>query len=229
MNTIVQEFKKTHINLKKQFPQFKAGDTVRVHQKIVEGKKERIQIFEGLVIKKKGKNPLHTVITVRKISNGVGVEKIFPLITPSITEIDVVKRAKVRRAKLYFMRNLRGKKARLKETMTMDKTVHDVEEPIEEETTDIAVEESTEPEMDTSPEDSVTEAPEATTAETPETEVSEETVAETSDDTTEVAEDTEASETTAETEASDKSSEGNATEEATEKPSAEENTEKESS
>jgi large subunit ribosomal protein L19 len=78
MNTIIQDFNKKYNKLNKKFPSFNPGDTVRVHQKIIEGKKERTQVFEGLIIAKKGKKQLNTTITVRKISNGVGVERIFP-------------------------------------------------------------------------------------------------------------------------------------------------------
>lgn len=90
------------------------GDTVRVHVRIREGQKERIQVFEGTVIAKKHGGPRET-ITVRKISNGVGVERVFPLSAPVIAKIETKSRHRVRRAKLYYLRNLRGKKARLKE------------------------------------------------------------------------------------------------------------------
>ncbi|OGC81743.1 MAG: 50S ribosomal protein L19 [Candidatus Abawacabacteria bacterium RBG_16_42_10] len=96
-------------------PAIVPGDTVKVYQKIIEGKKERVQIFEGIVIAKHNKDPLHATITVRKIASGVGVERIFPLISSKIEKIDVVKRAKVRRAKLYYIRKLAGRSARLKE------------------------------------------------------------------------------------------------------------------
>lgn len=97
------------------FPVIVPGDTVKVYQKITEGKKQRVQIFEGLVIAKHNKNPLQTTITVRKIASGVGVERIFPLTSAAIEKIEVVKHAHVRRAKLYYIRNLVGKAARLKE------------------------------------------------------------------------------------------------------------------
>lgn len=88
------------------------GATIRVSQKIKEGEKERVQVFEGLVIAKRGRTGINTTITVRKVSNGVGVERIFPLAMPTITNIEVVKQAIVRRAKLHFMRNPRAKKLR---------------------------------------------------------------------------------------------------------------------
>ncbi|MCB9746357.1 MAG: 50S ribosomal protein L19 [Alphaproteobacteria bacterium] len=92
----------------------KIGDTVRVHVRITEGSKERIQVFEGTVIARKHSG-IRETITVRKISNGVGVERIFPLFAPVIDSIEVKSRHRVRRAKLYYLRDRRGKKARLKE------------------------------------------------------------------------------------------------------------------
>jgi large subunit ribosomal protein L19 len=101
--------------LKKDIPDFKVGDTVRVHAKIIEGDKERIQVFEGAVISRaNGGN--RATFTVRKISYGVGVERIFPLHSPRIDKIEVVTRGKVRRAKLYYLRELSGKAARIKGT-----------------------------------------------------------------------------------------------------------------
>lgn len=100
--------------LKKNIPDIRSGDVVRVHQKVKEKNKERIQVFEGLVIAVKHGKGINGTFTVRKISLGIGVEKIFPLHSPLITKIELVKRSKVRRAKLYYMRELRGKKARMK-------------------------------------------------------------------------------------------------------------------
>ena len=95
-------------------PHFQPGDTVKVHVKIKEGEKERIQVFQGVVIKKtKGLSSAR--FTVRKISGGVGVERIFPLYSPAIDKVEVVTRGRVRRSKLYYLRNLRGKAARIKE------------------------------------------------------------------------------------------------------------------
>ncbi|MBN2467189.1 MAG: 50S ribosomal protein L19 [Deltaproteobacteria bacterium] len=92
---------------------FKSGDTVRVHVSIKEGDKERIQVFEGLVIRKR-RAGLRSTFTVRKISYGIGVERIFPLHSPVLDKIEVVQRGRVRRSRLYFMRTLKGKAARLK-------------------------------------------------------------------------------------------------------------------
>lgn len=98
----------------RQLPSFKAGDVVRVHRKIKEGDKERIQIFEGIIIAVKGKQSSSPMITVRKVSQGVGVELILPIFSPNIEKIEVVKAAKVRRAKLYYLRGLTAKKSRMK-------------------------------------------------------------------------------------------------------------------
>ena len=95
-------------------PDFKAGDTVKVHVKIKEGEKERIQIFQGVVISKK-KGTTNATFTVRKVSYGVGVERIFQIHSPIIDKIEVVTKGSVRRAKIYYLRNLRGKAARIKE------------------------------------------------------------------------------------------------------------------
>lgn len=95
--------------------EFRAGQSVRVHRKIREGDKERVQIFDGLVIQVRNQGSLSATITVRKIVGGIGVEQVFPIHSPLIEKIELVKEAKVRRGKLYFMRNLRGKAARLKE------------------------------------------------------------------------------------------------------------------
>ncbi len=100
--------------MKSEIPEFRPGDTVRVSVRIVEGEKERIQDFEGVVIRiKRGNN--RSTFTVRKISYGIGVERIFPFHSPRITGIKVVRRGAVRRAKLYYLRKLRGKAARIKE------------------------------------------------------------------------------------------------------------------
>lgn len=104
----------TKEQLRTDLPEFRPGDTVRVHVKVVEGTRERIQVFEGVVIKRRG-GGISETFTVRKVSYGVGVERTFPLHTPKIEKIEVVRRGKVRRAKLYYLRNLRGKAARIKE------------------------------------------------------------------------------------------------------------------
>ena len=100
--------------MKNDVPEFRAGDTVRVHVRIKEGEKERIQIFEGLVINRHG-GGISATFTVRKISSGVGVEKIFPVHSPMIAKIEVVRLGKVRRAKLSYIRSLSAKAARIKE------------------------------------------------------------------------------------------------------------------
>ncbi|NSL51204.1 50S ribosomal protein L19 [Calidifontibacillus erzurumensis] len=104
----------TKDQLRTDIPAFRPGDTLRVHVKVVEGNRERIQIFEGVVIKRRG-GGISETFTVRKVSYGVGVERTFPLHTPKIAKIEVIRRGKVRRAKLYYLRELRGKAARIKE------------------------------------------------------------------------------------------------------------------
>ncbi len=104
----------TASQIKKDVPEFRSGDSVKVDVRIVEGSRERIQTFEGVVIAKKGEGISET-FTVRKISYGVGVERTFPVNSPKIDKITVVKRGKVRRAKLYYLRGLSGKAARIKE------------------------------------------------------------------------------------------------------------------
>jgi large subunit ribosomal protein L19 len=98
--------------VKKTVPAFEIGDTVRVHVKVVEGEKERLQVFEGVVIARKGGRNSET-FTVRKVSYGVGVERIFPVHSPVLSRVDVVRRGKARRAKLYYLRERKGKTARL--------------------------------------------------------------------------------------------------------------------
>lgn len=100
--------------MKEKPPEVRPGDTVRVHMRIVEGEKERIQVIEGVVIRIRG-GGIRRTVTVRKISFGIGVERIFPIHSPRVEKIDIVKHARVRRAKLYYLRELRGKAARLKE------------------------------------------------------------------------------------------------------------------
>ena len=100
--------------LRTDIPDFRPGDTVRVHAKVVEGTRERIQMFEGVVIARKNSG-INETYTVRKISNGVGVELIFPVHTPRVEQIEVIRHGKVRRAKLYYLRALTGKKARIAE------------------------------------------------------------------------------------------------------------------
>ena len=109
MNVVEKEFA-----VKNDFPKFLAGDTVTVHYKIKEGNKERIQQFRGVVIQRSGN--LHTeTFTVRKISGNIGVERIFPIASPFIDKIELNKRGAVRRARIFYLRGLKGKKARIKE------------------------------------------------------------------------------------------------------------------
>jgi len=97
-----------------EHPEFAAGDTVNVHVKIRAGNKERVQVFQGLVIQRKNSGAGES-FTVRKISNGIGVERIFPILSPNVDKIEVLRRGKVRRARLYYMRGKQGKAARVKE------------------------------------------------------------------------------------------------------------------
>jgi len=112
MNPLIESI--TNEQLRSDIPAFRPGDTVRVHAKVVEGTRERIQLFEGVVIKRHG-GGISETFTVRKISYGVGVERAFPLHSPRVAQIEVLRFGKVRRAKLYYLRALQGKKARIKE------------------------------------------------------------------------------------------------------------------
>ncbi|GGA33524.1 50S ribosomal protein L19 [Kroppenstedtia guangzhouensis] len=112
MNQLVREIGDQQ--LRKDIPEFRAGDTVRVHVKVVEGQRERIQVFEGVVIQRRG-GGISETFTVRKISYNIGVERTFPLHSPRIDKIEVTRRGRVRRAKLFYLRKLRGKAARIKE------------------------------------------------------------------------------------------------------------------
>lgn len=112
---VIKEFEQQQIaELKKDVPEFRPGDTLKVGVKIIEGKTERLQYFQGLCIARSN-DYINSTFTVRKISNGEGVERKLPLYSPRIASIEVVKKGLVRRAKLYYMRNLRGKAARIKE------------------------------------------------------------------------------------------------------------------
>jgi len=112
MHRLIKEVQKE--DLRTDLPDFRAGDTIVVNYKIIEGNKERIQPFQGVVIQKRGEKEILT-FTVRKISNGIGVERIFPLNSPKIDSIEVRKRGKVRRARIFYLRGLQGKKAKIKE------------------------------------------------------------------------------------------------------------------
>lgn len=126
MKKRVENFLKPTI--KNDLPSIKSGDTVRIHQKIKEGDKERIQIFEGLVLARKHGKETGATITVRRVISGIGVEKILPLHSPALQKIELIKSGKVRRAKLYYLRRLKGKRAKLKkkefaEVITEEKPV----------------------------------------------------------------------------------------------------------
>lgn len=110
----------------KQIPHFTPGDTVRVFVKVVEGTRERLQAYEGVVIARKNAG-LHSSFTVRKISFGEGVERVFPLYSPNVDRIEVVRRGKVRRAKLYYLRDRRGRSARIAEDMVATQKARDIE------------------------------------------------------------------------------------------------------
>ena len=112
MHTAIAELEKAQ--LRADFPAFRPGDTLKVHVKVTEGNRSRIQVFQGVVIRRQG-GGLRETFTVRKVSYGVGVERTFPVHSPSIDKIEAVTRGRVRRAKLYYLRDLRGKAARIKE------------------------------------------------------------------------------------------------------------------
>ncbi len=114
MNEIIREIEAAQ--LKAEVPEFNTGDTVRVYGKIKEGNRERVQVFEGIVLKKQGGGNRAT-FTVRKTSNGVGVEKTWPLHSPNVEKVEVVRKGKVRRAKLFYLRDRVGKAAKVKEVV----------------------------------------------------------------------------------------------------------------
>ncbi len=117
MNEIIKSLEAEGAEVRSAFPDFKAGDTVNVHVRITEGNKERIQQFQGTVIQRRHPNTNGETFTVRKVSNGIGVERIFPLLSPSIDKIEIVRKGKVRRARLYYLRGRQGKAARIKEKL----------------------------------------------------------------------------------------------------------------
>ncbi len=123
MSKLLDQFNKVQL---KKVPDVKPGDVIKVHQKIKEGDKDRIQIFEGLVIAKKHGKGINSNITVRKVVDGVGVERIFPTSSPAIEKIEVIRSAKVKRSKLYYLRTAKGKRAKLK---NKELAVAIVEEP----------------------------------------------------------------------------------------------------
>jgi large subunit ribosomal protein L19 len=117
LKIVEEEYKET----RSKFPSFKAGDTINVHVRITEGNKERIQQFQGTVIQRRNPNTNGETFTVRKISNGIGVERIFPLIGPSIEKIEVMREGRVRRARLFYLRGRHGKSAKIKEKIRVKK------------------------------------------------------------------------------------------------------------
>lgn len=121
MTTKIETFSKPF--LRENLPDLRPGDTVRVHQKLKEGDKERIQVFEGLIIARKHGKGISSTITVRKIISGVGVERVFPIHSPLIEKIEVIKREKVRRAKLYYLRGARGRKGKLRKKENIEAVV----------------------------------------------------------------------------------------------------------
>ena len=108
---IMKKIEAEHIRL--DMPDFKAGDTVKVHYRIIEGEKERIQVFQGAVLRRK-RGTTNSTFAVRKISDGIGVERVFPMNSPFIDRVEVISEGKVRRSRIYYLRNLRGKAARIK-------------------------------------------------------------------------------------------------------------------
>jgi len=115
MSELIKLVEADNAQRRANLPTFRAGDTVNVHVKIREGNKERIQVFTGTVIQRRNPSSAGETFTVRKVSNGVGVERIFPVLSPNIDKIEVVRLGKVRRARLFFLRGRQGKAARLKE------------------------------------------------------------------------------------------------------------------
>jgi large subunit ribosomal protein L19 len=131
-------------SLKQNLPQFKVGQTVRIHQRIKEGEKERIQVFEGIIIKKNNGTGVNGTITVRKVVDGIGVERVFAIHSPLIAKVEITKQAKVRRSKLYFLRDRTGKAARLRTTLLEGQVFEPtsaVEAPAEEEAAESPAEE----------------------------------------------------------------------------------------
>ncbi len=115
MSEIIKQIEAEYTGRKANFPSFNSGDTIIVHVKIREGNKERVQLFQGTVIQRRNTGSVGETFTVRKVSNGVGVERIFPILSPSIDKIEVVRQGKVRRARLFYLRGKQGKAARVKE------------------------------------------------------------------------------------------------------------------
>lgn len=115
MSELIKLVEATIENRTAEYPAFKAGDTINVHVKIREGNKERIQQFQGTVMQRRNLSSSGETFTVRKISNGIAVERVFPILSPSIAKIELIRRGKVRRARLFYLRGRQGKAARIKE------------------------------------------------------------------------------------------------------------------
>jgi large subunit ribosomal protein L19 len=130
MNRLLRELEQEMLAGKANIPDFKAGDTVNVHVKIREGNKERIQQFQGIVVQRRNVNTAGETFTVRKVSSGVGVERIFPILSPSVDKIELIRKGNVRRARLFYLRGKQGKAARIREkidTMGMEGQVEEVQ------------------------------------------------------------------------------------------------------
>ncbi|QDH78703.1 50S ribosomal protein L19 [Echinicola soli] len=119
MSELLKIVEEEYNEARAKFPSFKSGDTINVHVRIKEGNKERVQLFQGTVIQRKNVNTNGETFTVRKISSGIGVERIFPLLSPSIEKIEVLRQGRVRRARLYYLRGRQGKAAKVKEKITV--------------------------------------------------------------------------------------------------------------
>jgi len=117
MSELIKYVENQNKAARENVPSFSPGDTINVHYKIKEGNKERIQQFQGIVMQIKNTNSNGETFTVRKVSNGIGVERVFPVISPNIDKIEVLRKGKVRRAKLFYLRGLKGKAARIKEKL----------------------------------------------------------------------------------------------------------------
>lgn len=115
MSDVLNGIEKEYQGIKEKYPDFKAGDLINVHVKIKEGNKERIQQFQGTVIQRRHKGSSGETFTVRKVSNGIGIERIFPILSPNIDKIEFIRKGRTRRAKLFYLRGKQGKAARVKE------------------------------------------------------------------------------------------------------------------
>ncbi len=117
MSELIKLVEQETQDVRSKYPAFKAGDTINVHVKIREGNKERIQQFQGTVIRRNKKNSNGETFTVRKVSNGIGIERIFPILSPNLDKIELIRSGSVRRAKLYYLRGRQGKAAKIKERL----------------------------------------------------------------------------------------------------------------